>query len=191
MKYLILFCFALALPLCLRGQDPTSAHSAPVRVSIDIPDADIRAALRQLADQFEINVVIPDTIQGRTSIKLRDVTRKQAYKVILGPIGYTLVEEGDIIRVVSEKQPAPRSNVDPPAWLNGPGYITVGVALFLLVMAACHFVLFLGVLRDTRVPAAFAPRLVWAVLVLLGGVLTLSSYWLIHHSKLRAEHPDA
>jgi type IV pilus assembly protein PilQ len=72
-------------------------------LSVDFPDEDIRNILRNVADLFELNIVMPDTLQGRTSIKLRDVTWRQIFKVVLGPVGYTFVEEGNIIKIVTNE----------------------------------------------------------------------------------------
>ncbi|MDB4474466.1 hypothetical protein N9023_05610 [Opitutaceae bacterium] len=72
-------------------------------LSVDFPDEEIRNILRNVADLFELNLVIPDTLQGNTSIKLRDVTWRQIFQVILGPVGYTYVEEGNIIKIVSQE----------------------------------------------------------------------------------------
>lgn len=70
-------------------------------LSVDFPDEEIRNILRNVADLFELNLVIPDTLQGNTSIKLRDVTWRQIFEVVLSPVGYTYVEESNIIKVVS------------------------------------------------------------------------------------------
>jgi type IV pilus assembly protein PilQ len=70
-------------------------------LSVDFPDEDVRNVLRNVADLFELNIIIPDALSGRTSIKLRDVTWRQLYKVVLEPFGYTFVEEGNIIKIVS------------------------------------------------------------------------------------------
>jgi type IV pilus assembly protein PilQ len=70
-------------------------------LSVDFPDEDIRTILRNVADLFELNLVIPDTMQGKTSIKLRDVTWRQIFEVVLTPIGYTYIEQGTIIKIVS------------------------------------------------------------------------------------------
>ena len=72
-------------------------------ISVDFPDADIRTILRNVADLFELNLVIPDTLQGKTTIKLRDVTWRQIFQLVLSPVGYTFVEDGNIIRVVSNE----------------------------------------------------------------------------------------
>lgn len=78
------------------------AAKAKDTLSVDFPDEDVRSILRNVADLFELNIVIPDTLQGRTSIKLRDVTWRQIFTVTLSPVGYTFVEEGNIIKVISK-----------------------------------------------------------------------------------------
>ncbi len=74
------------------------------KLSVDFPDEDVRTILRNVAELFELNLVVPDTLQGKTSIKLRDVTWRQIFQVVLAPVGYTYVEEGNIITVVSQDQ---------------------------------------------------------------------------------------
>jgi len=70
-------------------------------LSVDFPNEDIRTILRNVADLFELNLVIPDTLQGKASIKLRDVTWRQIFQVVLAPVGYTYVEDSNIIKVVT------------------------------------------------------------------------------------------
>ncbi len=70
-------------------------------LSVDFPDEDIKTILRNVADLFELNLVVPDTLTGKTSIKLRDVSWRQIFTVVLTPVGYTYIEEGNIIKVVS------------------------------------------------------------------------------------------
>lgn len=72
-------------------------------LSVDFPDEDVRNILRNVADLFELNLVVPDTLQGRTSIKLRDVTWRQIFDVVLSPVGFTYIEDGNIIKVVSNE----------------------------------------------------------------------------------------
>lgn len=68
---------------------------------MDFPDEDIRTILRNVADLSDLNLVIPDTLQGKTSIKLRNVTWEQIFQVVLSPVGFTYVHDGNIIKVVS------------------------------------------------------------------------------------------
>jgi type IV pilus assembly protein PilQ len=72
-------------------------------LSVDFPDEEVRTILRSVADLFELNLVVPDTLEGRASIKLRNVTWRQIFEVVLSPFGYTYIEEGNIIKVVSRE----------------------------------------------------------------------------------------
>jgi type IV pilus assembly protein PilQ len=87
----------------IKGTEPTGAGASRSHdtLSVDFPDEDVRTILRNVADLFELNLVIPDTLQGKTSIKLRNVTWRQIFEVILTPVGYTYIEEGSIIKIVS------------------------------------------------------------------------------------------
>jgi type II secretory pathway component GspD/PulD (secretin) len=71
-------------------------------LSVDFPDEDVRNILRNVADLFELNIIMPETLQGKTTIKLRDVTWRQIFQNVLDPVGYTYVEDGNIIKIVSK-----------------------------------------------------------------------------------------
>ncbi len=71
-------------------------------LSVDFPDEDIRTILRNVADLFELNIVVPDTLQGKATIKLRDVSWRQIFQVVLSPVGYTFVEDGNIIKIINQ-----------------------------------------------------------------------------------------
>ncbi len=70
-------------------------------LSVDFPNAEIRTILRNIADLYDLNLVIPETLEGRASLKLRDVTWKQIFDVLLSPVNYTYVTDGTIIKIVS------------------------------------------------------------------------------------------
>lgn len=70
-------------------------------LSVDFPDADVREILRNVADLFELNIAMPDALQGKATIKLRDVTWRQIFQTVLAPVNYTYIEDGNIIKVVS------------------------------------------------------------------------------------------
>jgi type II secretory pathway component GspD/PulD (secretin) len=110
---------ALTLPALAQDATPTPAPAEPAvtvegaepaagsvsrdhdTLSVDFPDEDIKTILRNVADLFELNLVVPDTLTGKTSIKLRDVSWRQIFTVVLTPVGYTFIEEGNIIKIVS------------------------------------------------------------------------------------------
>ena len=97
-----------AKPDAAPAQAPATENKAVVSkgkdtLSVDFPDEEIRNVLRNVADLFELNLVIPEALQGKTSIKLRDVTWRQIFQVVLQPVGYTFVEDGNIIKVVTQE----------------------------------------------------------------------------------------
>jgi len=84
-------------------ESKVAANKGKDTLSVDFPDEEIRNVLRNVADLFELNLVIPDTLQGKTSIKLRDVSWRQIFQVVLNPVGYTYIEDGNIIKVVTQE----------------------------------------------------------------------------------------
>lgn len=91
----------LELPGRSTDSQGSATMSAEETISVDFPDEDVRTILRNVADLFDLNLVIPDTLQGRTSIKLRNVTWRQVFEVVLEPLGYTYVEDRNILRIRS------------------------------------------------------------------------------------------
>ena len=89
----------------LPGQETSSLGSVAMAeedtISVDFPDEEVRTILRNVADLFDLNLVIPDTLQGRTSVKLRNITWRQVFEVALEPLGFTYVEDRNIIRIKS------------------------------------------------------------------------------------------
>ena len=85
------------VPPAARSRDASGRDT----LSVDFPDEDIRNILRNVADLFELNIIMPDTLQGKTTIKLRDVTWRQIFQSVLQPVNFTYIEEGNIIKIVS------------------------------------------------------------------------------------------
>src|SRR5688572_23910626 len=81
----------------VEGSSTASAPAKPAeaagdgRLSVDFPDEDIRNILRNVADLFELNLIIPETLQGKATIKLRNVTWRQIFAKVLTPIGYGFI----------------------------------------------------------------------------------------------------
>jgi type IV pilus assembly protein PilQ len=87
-------------PQRVSSQDMGEAET----ISVDFPDEDVRTILRNVAELFDLNLVIPDTLQGRTSLKLRNVTWPQVFEVVLDPLGFTHVADRNIIRIRSKAE---------------------------------------------------------------------------------------
>ncbi len=71
-------------------------------ISVDFPDTEIRTILRSVADLYELNLVVPEELSGRASVRLRDVTWMQVFDIVLSPVGYTYRDDAGIIRIVRD-----------------------------------------------------------------------------------------
>jgi hypothetical protein len=198
LKRLVLFlAFALAAMVSgdTRGvvESDRSAGNDEHLISVNFPNEDILVVLRHVADVCELNLVVPETLVGRTSVRLRNVTWRQVFDVVLTEQDYTYVEDGNIVRVVSRAQQlvdgqseAIKPSEPESIWDIMFRWNKVLIIVALAVTSICNVGLFIGVLVDSP-PARtrFVPKLVWALLMLLGGVTAAAGYWLIHYSKLR------
>lgn len=94
------------------GQPPPPAKTrrpAPERaglerdgetVTVHYENAPIRQILAEVAEQFDLQVVLPDQLDDTTSINLRDVSWRQVFQVVLSPYGYSCIEREDLIVVL-------------------------------------------------------------------------------------------
>lgn len=115
-----LFPLALAaqdVPAATEGAPAGAAPTAPVvsqegaapekidtneKISlIDYQDTEIRTIVREIADLRELNVLIPDTLQGSTSLKLRNVSWREVFEIVLSQVDFTYIESNNIVRIVS------------------------------------------------------------------------------------------
>lgn len=69
------------------------------RVSLDVKDADLHNVVRLIADTGKINVIVPEEVKGRVTIKLRDVPWPKALEIILSSRGLGSERDGNIIYV--------------------------------------------------------------------------------------------
>ena len=104
------------MPVAEALQAPVSRDSETI--SIDFPDEEIRTIVRNVADLYEINVVIPDSLTGNISIKLRNVTWRQVFDVVLEGIGYTWIEDRNIVKILSRDELALEAVVTIPFFIN-------------------------------------------------------------------------
>lgn len=66
---------------------------------IEFRDADIRSAFRSLAEAINRNIVIHPDVQGRVTIKLRNVGVIEAMRTIAGLHGYVVKDRDKLISV--------------------------------------------------------------------------------------------
>jgi len=82
----------------------TTAAQQDETISVDFPNEEIRTILRNVADMYDLNLVIPETLTGTTSVKLRNVTWQQVFSVVLEPAGFTYVVDNNIVKVRSRQE---------------------------------------------------------------------------------------
>lgn len=69
-------------------QSSTSEIQLPTRlVSLEFQDADIHAVMRFMAEYGGVNIVLSDDVQGRITVRLKDVPWDQAMQAILASKG--------------------------------------------------------------------------------------------------------
>jgi len=87
----------------------TSALAAPPgaeskRISIDVVRADIHDVLRILAEMGKVNVVVSDEVQGKVTLKLRDVPWHQVLDTVLSTHHLGQERTGNVLRVAPLKR---------------------------------------------------------------------------------------
>jgi beta-lactamase regulating signal transducer with metallopeptidase domain len=81
----------------------TKRGSGTDMLSVDFPNTDVRQILLNVSNLFALDLMMPDALQGKVTVKLRDVTWRQIFDVVLDPIGYTFVEDGSRVTVVTKQ----------------------------------------------------------------------------------------
>jgi type IV pilus assembly protein PilQ len=77
-------------------------HGAPV--DFDFKDAPIHDLLRAIADTGHVNIVIPQDIDAKVTVRLKRVPWDQALEVILSTNGLWYRHEGNLYRISTRKQ---------------------------------------------------------------------------------------
>ena len=72
------------------------------KISIEMADMDVRDALRFIMDESGINMIITDGVQGKLSLKLRQVPWDQALVAIMKARGLGYSRQGSILRIAPQ-----------------------------------------------------------------------------------------
>lgn len=68
-------------------------------VSMDMRNTSILDVIQLLANSAQLNIVIPDELEGQVTVKLSDVYWEDALDSILKTKGYSYQKQGDVIRI--------------------------------------------------------------------------------------------
>ena len=108
-RLITLIAAVLATALVSRAEPPSAASAPAITVNdvekglltIDYPNQQIGTILSEVARTARLNLVIDSEIQGRTSLKLRNVTWRQIFREVLTPVGCTYIESAGLVRVIN------------------------------------------------------------------------------------------
>jgi type II secretory pathway component HofQ len=71
---------------------PSFAHER--RVTFEVQRADLHGMLRVLAEVMKVNVVVGEDVRGQVTVRLKNVTAKDAFQVILDSHGLGVEKTG-------------------------------------------------------------------------------------------------
>ncbi len=89
-----------------RETEPTSGHIPSMsrrRITLDVRDADIHNVLRLLAEEGGVNIVVDESVRGRVTIRLVDVSVEDAFLAVLDSQGLGWTSQGSVTLI----EPAP------------------------------------------------------------------------------------
>ena len=72
------------------------------QVSVDFINEEIKNVLRYTAELYDLNIIIPTTLAGNVTLRLKDVDWKALLSSVLSPLGYSYTNKDGIIQIVSE-----------------------------------------------------------------------------------------
>ncbi len=73
------------------------------KISLQLHNADVKAILRAMALSRDVNLLVPDDINGTASIDFNEVPWDQAFLSLLKSYGLAYAWQGDVLRVLSLK----------------------------------------------------------------------------------------
>lgn len=71
------------------------------RVSVDFIDEDIKQVLRYISELYDLNIIIPTSLVGKVTIRLKDVTWQALLEAVLTPLGCSYIEKNGIVQIGS------------------------------------------------------------------------------------------
>lgn len=82
------------------------------KLSLNFQDIEIRSVLQLLADFTDLNIVVSDTVQGKLTLRLKNVPWDQALDIILQSKALGKREAGNVIMVAPAQEIAERERIE-------------------------------------------------------------------------------
>ena len=98
-KWLPTVALVLALGAPALGLAQSTPPMPTFRVSVDFYEVEVRDVLGWIADEAGMNLVMDDSVRGRVTLKLDNVSIAQAFGAVMAASGLGWEVVGDIVQV--------------------------------------------------------------------------------------------
>ena len=82
------------------------------KLSLNFQDIEVRSVLQLLADFTDLNVVVSDSVQGKLTLRLKNVPWDQALAIILQTKGLAMRESGNVIMIAPAEEVSERERIE-------------------------------------------------------------------------------
>lgn len=82
------------------------------KLSLNFQDIEVRSVLQLLADFTDLNIVVSDTVQGKLTLRLKNVPWDQALEIILQSKALGKREAGNVVMVAPAEEIATRERIE-------------------------------------------------------------------------------
>jgi type IV pilus assembly protein PilQ len=82
------------------------------KLSLNFQDVDVRAVLQVISDFTNFNIVVSDSVNGKLTLRLKDVPWDQALDIILGARGLDMRKNGNVIWVAPRDELAAKEKLE-------------------------------------------------------------------------------
>src|SRR3990167_7993635 len=71
---------------------------------LDLKRVEVDDVLKLISQKSGINIIASQSVKGKVTVYLRDVTVEDALKIIVEAYGWAYIKDGDIIKVMTDKE---------------------------------------------------------------------------------------
>ncbi|MDD5729568.1 MAG: secretin N-terminal domain-containing protein [Candidatus Omnitrophica bacterium] len=92
-------------PLCGQENQPQAqVKESQIIESLEFREVDIKDVLRQLAKQYNLNIVFSETVKGLVTVQLNNVSVEQALDSIITVNGFAYTKKDDVYKVTTHEE---------------------------------------------------------------------------------------
>ncbi len=115
MKKLLILCMLITGTLAQGAGYNGEMIASNKRVSVDYQGADLVNVLRGISFDNNLNMVIDDSIQGTVTLSVRNALIDDLLEAILRSNGYTYLQSGNLVEVMTVEKAVETINTDKPS----------------------------------------------------------------------------